>query len=281
MSRVSIALLLAVSLLPTLAGLIAALWLGIDADGLQRVLATPGIGLSMASSLWTGVVATLISLLLAHLALALAFTGGWRHRLTTLSLPLLAVPHLAIGIGLALLLAPSGLLLRLLSPWATGLAQPPDWFIVQDPFGLSLMAGLVIKESCFIVLILSAALTQVPAARLLQQARTLGYGALKGWMMVVAPALQQQIRLPLAAVLVFGISNVEMAIPLGPDLPPAFAVQLWRWFTDADPAIQLQAYTGSLLLLMMNLIALGGWGLAGRAIGRFRVRQAGMGRRRR
>jgi putative thiamine transport system permease protein len=251
MTRPSVLILLAISAVPTFAGLAAALWFGLDAAGLIRVLDTPGIGLSIASSVWTGVTATLLSLVLAHLAVAVAITGGWQRRLSAFSLPLLALPHLAIGIGLALVLAPSGLLLRLVSPWATGFTQPPDWLSVQDPYGLSLIAGLAVKETAFLVLVLFAALQQVPAERLLLQARTLGYGRLKGWLVAVAPLLQRQIRLPLAAVLVFGLTNVEMSIPLGPDLPPTFSVMLWRWFVDADPAIHAQAYTGALLLLLI------------------------------
>ena len=256
MNRASILILLALSGVPTLSGLAAALWFGVDAATLLRVLDTPGIGLSIASSVWTGVTATAVSLVLAHLAVALAMTGGWRRRLNAFSLPLLAMPHLAVGIGLALVLAPSGLLLRLLSPWVTGFTEPPDWLSVQDPYGLSLIAGLVVKETAFLVLVLFAALTQVPAARLLLQARSLGYGRLKGWLVGVAPLAQEQIRLPLAAVLVFGLTNVEMAIPLGPDLPPTFSVMLWRWFVDADPAIHAQAYTGTLLLLLVTALTL-------------------------
>ncbi|MEM9056024.1 MAG: ABC transporter permease, partial [Pseudomonadota bacterium] len=232
MQRLPLWVLLAVSALPTIAGLGAALAFGLDGDAWARMLATPGLRLALGSSLWTGCVATALALALAHLAVALATIGGWRRRLSALTVPLLAMPHLAGGIGLTLLLAPSGVLLRAVSPWATGFALPPDWLIVNDPAGLALIVGLTLKESCFLTLALAAALAQVPAERLSAQASALGYGALKTQLVIVAPLLQRQIRLPLAAVLVFGIANVEMALPLGPDLPPTFAVLLWRWFTD-------------------------------------------------
>lgn len=256
MNRLPVALLLAVSAVPTLAGLAAALWFGFDAGAFARVLDTPGVGTAIVTSIWSGVAATAMALCIAHLAVGLAASGNWRHRLNALTLPLLAMPHLAIGIGLALVLAPSGLLLRLISPWASGFELPPDWLIVQDPAAFSLIAGLVLKESCFLILALSAALAQVPAGDLQRQARTLGYGPLKAWLVAVAPLLQNQIRLPLAAVLVFGISNVELAIPLGPGLPPTFSVMLWRWFTDPDPAVHAQAYAGTLLLLGISAATL-------------------------
>lgn len=268
-TRPAVLLLLLVSAVPTLAGLAAALWIGLDAGALTRVLGTPGIGLSIGTSLWTGGLATVIALLMAHLAVGLAASGQWRWRLNVLTLPLLAMPHLAIGIGLALVLSPSGVLLRLFSPWATGFELPPDWLIVNDPAGVSLTIGLVLKETCFLIMVLAAALGQVPSAKLQMQSATLGYGPLKSWMTAVAPALQQQIRLPLLAVLVFGISNVEMAIPLGPGLPPTFSVLLWRWFTDPDASIHAQAYAGTLLLLVCSLLAIAvaiGLGRIGRGV---------------
>lgn len=266
MTSRSVLLLLLVSLLPTAAGMSAVIATGFDAQALSRVFDTPGVGLSIASSVWTGISATGISLLLAHLAVAVAATSRGGGKLNALMLPLLAMPHLAIGIGLALVLAPSGLLLRLVSPSLTGLVQPPDWFTVQDPLGLSLITGLVVKETAFLILVLFAALAQIPSERLLQQARTLGYGRLKGWSVAVAPLLQRQVRLPVAAVLVFGVTNVEMAIPLGPGLPPTFSVLLWRWFTDPDPLVHAQAYSGSLLLLVAAVIAVLGTAVAGRLL---------------
>ena len=47
--------------------------------------------------------------------------------------PLLAVPHLALAVGLAFLIAPSGWLVRLIAPWAAGWQTPPDVLLVQDP----------------------------------------------------------------------------------------------------------------------------------------------------
>lgn len=278
--RLAVPLLVAVAALPAAAGLVAAFVLGLDGGAWSRVFATPGIGLSIASALWSGSIATILALGLAHVAVALAATGGWRRRLNALTLPLLAMPHLAVGIGLALVIAPSGLLMRMLSPWASGFDLPPDWHSVNDPAALSLIAGLVLKETAFLVLALVAALAQIRSSDFAEQATTLGYGRLKGWFVVVAPQLQRQIRLPLAAVLVFGITNVEMAIPLGPGLPPTFPVLLWQWFTDPDPAVGAQAYAGTLLLVATTVAVLVTFALVGTGIRALLRRSAENGRRR-
>ena len=49
--------------------------------------------------------------------------------------PMLATPHSALAIGLAFLIAPSGWIVRALSPWLTGWTLPPDVATVGDPRG--------------------------------------------------------------------------------------------------------------------------------------------------
>src|SRR3546814_10354568 len=90
--------------------------------------------------------------------------------------PLIAVPHAAVALGLAFLIAPSGWLVRLVSPWATGWELPPDVATVQDPNALALALGLNVKELPFLLLMTLAALGQVRADERLAVARSLGYG---------------------------------------------------------------------------------------------------------
>jgi len=277
MKFLAVWVLLLSALLPVVAGLAGTVQL--DTAAWSELFKTPGLVQSLTLSVWTGSVASVLALALAHVVLAAAVTGGWSGRLRAASLPLLATPHLAVGIGLTLVLAPSGLLLRFLSPWATGFTQPPDWATIQDPLGLALILGLVIKEAPFLLLALFAALGQVPAERLVLQTRTLGYGRLKGWLVAVAPLLQRQIRLPVAAVLVFGMTNVEMALPLGPRTPPPLALVLWQWFTSADLDMRPLAMAGSVLLMLASLGMLGLFMLAGRLVGRVWRFSAGSGRR--
>ena len=74
-------------------------------------------------------------------------------RLRRLLGPLVAIPHSTIAVGLVFLLAPSGWLMRLISPALTGLEQPPTWGLVPDPYGLVLILGLVAKELPFLLLL--------------------------------------------------------------------------------------------------------------------------------
>ena len=92
----------------------------------RRLLAAPGLANSVRLSFGTGLATTVVSL-----AVVILFCAGWHGtrgftRVQRLLSPLLSVPHVTVAFGLAFLLAPSGWLLRLVSPWASGLARPPD-----------------------------------------------------------------------------------------------------------------------------------------------------------
>lgn len=99
-------------------------------------------------------------------------TPGRGARMLT---PFLAAPHAAIAIGLAFVLAPSGWIARVLAlPF--GWDRPPDLASVNDPWGLALILGLMVKEVPFLLLVILAALTQIPVRAQVAAGRSLGYG---------------------------------------------------------------------------------------------------------
>lgn len=272
------ALTLALFLLPIGAGLLGTLlpalgWLpalGGEALGLtpwRTLLGQPGLERAILVTLVSGFGATL-----AAFAIVVAFCAGCHRgrlfrRLRLVLTPLLAVPHAAIAIGLAFLIAPSGLLVRLVSPWATGWDLPPDVATVNDPWGLALTLGLVVKELPFLLLMTLGALGQVRAGERLRTARGLGYGPAAAWLKTVLPALYPLIRLPLYAVLAFSLSVVDMAIVLGPSTPPTLAVLVLRWFHDPDLSMRFVAAAGALLQLGLVAGAILLWALAERLAG--------------
>ncbi|WAJ28986.1 ABC transporter permease [Antarcticirhabdus aurantiaca] len=223
--------------------------LGADALSLQpfhELFATPGIGRSGLLSVWTGLAATALSVLLAMLALA-AFVGTRAlTRVERMLAPLLAVPHAAAAFGVALLIPPSGLLFRLAAV-PLGLGRPPDLLIVGDPLGLSLILGLVAKEMPFILLVALASLPRAEPARRTAVARSLGQGRAAAFLFAVWPTLYREIRLPVLAVAAFGSSVVDVSLILGPSTPPTLAVQLLRWMGDPDLGLRLKASAGALL----------------------------------
>ncbi|MGE5767183.1 MAG: ABC transporter permease [Bacteroidota bacterium] len=227
----------------------------------------PGLGESLRLTLVSGFLSTLASFALTVLLLATCHGGRMMGILRALTAPLIAVPHAAVALGLAFLIAPSGWLARLLSPWATGWSLPPDIASVQDPNGLALALALTIKELPFLLLATLAALGQVRADERLAVARSLGYGPVTAWLKAVLPAVSRQIRLPVYAVLAYGVSVVDMALILAPLTPPPLAVQVLRWFNDPDLSMRFTAAAGACLQLVVVAGGIGLWRLGEAAAG--------------
>ncbi|WP_346900382.1 ABC transporter permease subunit [uncultured Roseibium sp.] len=250
---------LAATLLPAFGYLPALGGSTLSLDPFRAVFSEPGISLSLALSLGTGLAATTVSLAIVALFTAAWFeTRAFRAMIRFLS-PLLSVPHAAAAIGLAFVISPSGLILRLLSPWATGLDRPPDLLILHDPFGLTMTAGLIAKEVPFLFLMMLAALPQTEARRHMRIATNLGYGRMAGFFKVALPQIYPQIRLPVLAVLAYSTSVVDVARILGPTTPAPLAPRIIDWMADADPALRLQASAGAVLQLLLSVAAILIW----------------------
>lgn len=245
--------------------------LGGDAPSLEpwrRLLGQPGIGRSVLLALGTGLASTLVALLLVFLFLAAASGTRWLAWMRRLTAPLLAVPHAATAVGVAFLLAPSGLLARLVSPWATGWQRPPDLLTVHDPWGLAMVAGLVVKEVPFLLLMCLAVLPSLDPERRLAIARSLGLRPVTAWLKAVAPALYPLVRLPVYAVIAYATSTVDVALILGPTNPPTLAVAVLRWFADPDLAMRFVASAGAVLQLGVTLGAMAIWRTGEAAVAR-------------
>jgi putative thiamine transport system permease protein len=225
----------------------------------RDLLNAPGLATALQLSLTSGLLSTALALALTILVFAAGHGTLALTRAKQSMTPVLAVPHLAMAVGLAFLIAPSGWLVRLASPWLTGWDRPPDLALVQDHHGLALTLGLVVKETPFLILMTFAALGQIRADDRLRMARSLGYGPLCAWLKVILPGVYPQIRLPVYAVLAYSLSVVDMAIVLGPTTPPTLAVLVLRWFNDPDLVLRFQAAAGACLQLAIVVAAIGFW----------------------
>ncbi|MEY8881805.1 ABC transporter permease [Donghicola sp. XS_ASV15] len=235
-------------------------------EAIDALLAWPGLGPSALLSVTTGVSATLLALFLVVLILSqLHGTAAldWLRRLLS---PLLSVPHAAAAFGLAFLIAPSGWVARLFSPWATGWDQPPDLLILNDPWGLTLTLGLAIKEAPFLLLMSLAALGQTRADQSILIARALGHSASGAWLKTVFPAIYAQIRLPVYVVLAYSMTAVDVALILGPTRPSTLSVQILRWMSDPDLAYRLQGAAGALVQLALVVGVMALWWAAEQAV---------------
>lgn len=245
----------------------------------QRLFAEPAIFMSALMSLAAGLVTAAFSLLTVML-----FTAAWGGtrifvRIQHLLSPLLSVPHAATAFALAFLIAPSGLIARMISPELTGWQRPPDLLIIHDPLGLSMMAGLIVKEIPFLLLVTLAALPQVKPARMRALIASMGYGRISGFVFGLWPSIYPQIRLPVFAVIAFATSVVDVAAILGPTTPAPLAVRLVNWMNDPDLSMRFLASAGAILQLGVTAAAVVIWIGLERIGARVRERLACAGRR--
>jgi putative thiamine transport system permease protein len=245
----------------------------------RRLLTAPELGSALRLTLTSGLVASVASVAIVVLFCAAAQGTSLFRAIERLLAPLLAVPHAAVALGLAFLLAPSGWIARLLSPWATGWTTPPDAATVQDPLGLALALGLIVKEVPYLLLMTIAATAQLEVKESLAVARSLGYGSMTAWLKAVLPRVYPQIRLPVYAVIAYSLSVVDMAIILGPATPPSLAVLLMRWFADPDLAMRFAAAAGAILQLLLVAGTIAGWAVAEEIIRRLGRAWIAAGRR--
>lgn len=219
----------------------------------------PSIKTSVQLSLASGISATAISLCLVLSFFSTCHETRFFQVIHRSLYPLLAVPHVAIAIGLAYLITPSGWIIRTVSPWATGWELPPDFATAPDPYGLSYITALIIKEVPFLLLMTIAAIGQTPAKETLAISRSLGYGPATSWLKTVLPLIYPQIRLPILAVLAYSTSAVDVALVIAPTNPPPLAPLVLNWFNDPDLTRHFLAAAGASLQLMVVLVAIALW----------------------
>ncbi|MFV0493241.1 MAG: ABC transporter permease [Pseudorhodobacter sp.] len=207
----------------------------------------PGLATSLRLTVFTGLGSTFLALVLAAGCVAAMYGRIGARLRNRMLVPLLSAPHAAMAIGLAFLLAPSGWIARGLAAITGGWARPPEIASVNDPMGLALILGLLVKEVPFLLLVMGSALGQLPVRRMEATGRALGYGRGVVWMKVILPQVYPLIRLPVFIVLAYALSVVDMAIILGPANPPVLAVAITRWFAAPDTRMILPASAAALL----------------------------------
>ena len=270
--RAALAAPLALFALPLALALPLAVAQASDASAWQALFADPqlprALGLSLSSALLSSGLALAASLLfVTHLHGSALWT-----RLSHALAPMLALPHAAFAIGLAVLVMPAGLIARLLAPLA-GWSVPPDWATVNDPQGVGLTAVLFGKELPFLLWNMVALLNRPDVAASvrawLTSGATLGYSRAAVWWRVLWPLLLPRLAWPLLAVLAYSLTVVDLALIVGPASPPTLAVIAWQGLQHGDVTRNAEGAAAATLLgavlLASTLLLAAGYRFAQRA----------------
>ncbi|WP_213134937.1 thiamine ABC transporter permease [Citrobacter sp. FP75] len=216
----------------------------------QALFADPQLPQSLMATLVSVTLASLGALIITLLAILALWPGAGWARLCTRLPWLLAIPHVAFATSILLLFAEGGLLYRVL-PFLTPLA---------DRYGIGLGMTLAVKESAFLLWILSALLSEKHLSQQVIVLDSLGYSRLQCLNWLVLPSVAPALSKAMLAVIAWSLSVVDVAIVLGPGNPPTLAVLSWQWLTQGDADQQIKGSLASLLLvLLLGVYALVGY----------------------
>lgn len=221
-----------------------------------ELLHYPGAGTALRLSVLTGLGSSLLALGATLLILMAFYPSRGFRRLEKLLAPILSVPHAAFAIGIGFLVAPSGWLVRWLAVMTGWPEYPPNWMTFKDPYGLSLMLVLALKEIPFLLFMALASLPALKVEKTLWLGASLGYRPGKVWLMLIWPVLYSRLRLPFYAVVAFSLSVVDIALIAGPTAPPTLAVMATRLFNDPDLLLRLPGAAAATTLLLVTVLTL-------------------------
>lgn len=221
-------------------------------DGYIAILQWSGVGQSLLLSIGSALISTYLAAAICFVILqSLWHSRHWSKVENALS-PLLAMPHVAFAIGFAFLFSPSGMMDRLLYHLlGTSFMGDGASLLVRNPYAVGLTLALALKEVPFLLLMSIPILQQLNIDKLQQAAASLGYSQPQLWLKVIFPQWLNKLRFALFAVIAYGVSVVDLALILGPNNPPTFAVLVWQWFSDPNLALIPRAAAGAVLLFIL------------------------------
>mgnify|MGYP003117639239 FL=1 len=252
----SVAIKFAFIVLPVGGGLMLLLLSSFSADSGITNNAVYTILNERATLVSTLLVAVVAPLMACYLALWLAPGLLKRPRLQQLLSPVLSVPHVAFAAGLMLLFSPSGWLIRVVEGITGLLPFPPQGWPLPEKSVITVMVVLVLKELPFLLLMIAAQLKQVPASSWLTQAQSYGYSERQAWWRVVTPELLKRLTLPMAAVIIYSLSVVDIPLLVGSNTEALLAQRVYEWTFQFSPESQSKAVTGAWTLMVMAVLLL-------------------------
>ena len=199
-----------------------------------NVLNDPDFARSLGLTLYISLTSTAVAAI-ASVALAMGITR-WaaESRLVHFLLQIpLTVPHLVIAISTLFLLAPSGLISRVLS--SVGLVENASSFplLVNDRFCIGIMAVYVWKEIPFITFMLLSVLKNL-GPELLDAAATLKASKLQRFRYVILPIIGPSLGGAGLIVFAFTFGAFEVPYLLGQSYPLTMPVWSYKNYSDID-----------------------------------------------
>lgn len=216
----------------------------------QALFGDPQLPQALLATVVSVVIASSGALLIALSVVVAIWPGARWYRLCARLPWMLAIPHVAFVSAALLLFAEGGLFWQ-----AVPFLSPP-----YDPWGIGLGVALAIKESAFVLWVLSVLLSEKRLSQQVIVLDSLGYSRRQALSWLLLPTLAPALGVVMLAVVAWTLSAVDVAIVLGPGNPPTLAVLGWQWLSQGDSDQQQKGALASLLLMaLLALFALVGY----------------------
>ena len=219
-------------------------------DAYRQVLADEDFVDSLLLTLYVSGVSTGLSTVFAVLAaLALRRSRG-RLSAVVFQLPI-TIPHLVAAVGIALVVAQTGLGARLAA--GLGLIGEPRDFpaLLYDKYSVGIILTYVWKEVPFIALVVLASLRGV-ASDLEDVARTLGAGAWQRFWYVVFPVISPSVVAASLLVFAFTFGAFEVPYLLGKSYPTMLPVMAYNEYRGIDLSARPAAMAINVLIALIT-----------------------------
>jgi putative spermidine/putrescine transport system permease protein len=230
-------------------------------DHFRRLAHDPDVMRSLLLTLYVSAASTAVATVLS-VAAALAFTARGHSRFVRFVFQIpLTVPHLVVAVAVLFLLAPAGMLSRAAA--ALGLIDGPAAFplLVNDTWGIGIMAAYVWKEVPFITLMLLSVLAR-SAPELLDVGRTLKAGRWQRFRHITLPIIFPSLGAAALIVFAYTFGAFELPYLLGRTHPMLLPVWSYRSYSDVDLAARPEGIAAGLLIAAVVTVAV----VAGQAL---------------
>ena len=242
---------------------------GLSLAPLKHVFTDPGFGKSLLLTFHIAGLSTflaaLFGLMLALFLSKQAGTSGFFRFLVQLPL---TVPHLVVAIATLYMLAPSGMVARLLQGTGLMARTTPFPLLVNDTFGIGILFSYVWKEIPFITVMVLSVL-EGGGKEFLDAAKSLGAGPFQQFRFVILPVCAPALTASSLIVFAYSFGAYEIPFLLGRTWPVPLPVWAWRRYSDVDLLERPEGIaTGLIIFLVITLSVV----LAGLLMGRIKRR---------
>lgn len=218
--------------------------------GWQFLLAEPALVQSVVLSLSIALFSVAGALWLSG---RLAFLLMRISKRTPIQALMLSIPHSALALGVLLYFGANGVLIRWFASNWPELASV-DYLFPRDLFGLGALIVLILKESVFLTLLAIPLAKRLPLDASFRLAQESGWSDWSAWRILIWPQLRRLLHAPILVIFAFSMTNLEVAVILGSDQVPFYAVRALRWLLDPDPIAQQAGACAVLGMLLALLI---------------------------